>query len=664
MDLLVAARRELLPSPPDPRQPILLLEGDDPAGAASSIHRSLDGAIDGRFAWIDAEASRLAEQVAESQRGAGPACVAEASPAYLHALALRYYLVKLIRGIVYFTEVAPPARGDCIRAVLCQDRDEDYAGVLRQVCALAGADCQIDWRGPSEAVPPPHLPAGWWRRWLDWLRRPWDRQADWTDPRRRIVLCGNPRILEPVCRELLDRGCAMWWLYDRLAVKSWLRWRRLGVGQLVTNSDLGRENRMGAPAVDFCCYRGVDLSEVVSRWLSARLAMYGARHSRLLEQMDTHFGRVRPDALVLDEDATPTARAAVAVARRHHVPSFVVQHGAPVCRFGFAPPAADRLLAWGASSRRQFEAWGVAAERIVATGSPVHDRLSCRLSENAPPSHGRGSSGETPPRDRLFEILLLATTPPRDARPDFVAFHFTQTTYAAMLCAAFAAVAKIPRARLIVKLHPRSPRDPVMRQVAAAHPSVETEFVASGPLEPLLARADCALSCASSAGIDATLAGVPVVQILPAGSADVLPHDQWGLIGSGRTEEEVGILLNQALARGRGAEVRPNPQVFSNPGQSAAAVADAVLSAAEPHGFNGRRTVSIGEIIRVATKKGSGVFFRSGLIAARYVPLGWWPIRKKTPDPLARPLVLSPLRTPQHLGASRRSRSAGDVVRD
>ena len=53
------------------------------------------------------------------------------------------------------------------------------------------------------------------------------------------------------------------------------------------------------------------------------------------------------------ETAEPLARAAVAVARRHGCRSFVVPHGAPCCRFGFSPAAADNLLAWGESSRRK-----------------------------------------------------------------------------------------------------------------------------------------------------------------------------------------------------------------------------------------------------------------------------------------------------------------------
>lgn len=572
MPLFVAARCELLPSPPQDQQPAVLLEGTWPAEWSLPALRSLDEAVDARFAWIDADCCRLAESLQET--GAGPACLPDVSTAHLNALSLRYSFVKLLRAIVYFTEIQPLQPGQRVELLVNRDRDEDYAEVLEQLCRLAGAECLIHWTstsaGPQTSLPPHPR----WRRWLDLLRRGLEPQADPSDPRRRVILCGNPRILEPVCRELLDRGCAVWWLYDQLALKAWLRWRRRGVGQLVCNSGLGTKNKFRPPKVEFCAYRGVDLCGPVHRWLAKCQQVYGQRQTRLVEQIDAHFARVRPDALVVDEDATPMTRAAAAVCKQHQAVSFVVQHGAPACRFGFAPPSADRLLVWGASSQRQLEAWGVSPERMHVTGSPVHDRLFQTLSA-APQRQTAG--------DRITQILLLATTPPRDERPDSIALHLTKSTYAGMLRAALAAIAKLPHARLIVKLHPRSPEDPIVRTVAGEYPHVETRWIATGPLEPLLLTADCVLSCFSSAGIDATLAGVPVIQLLPAGSADVLPHDEWGLLGSARTEAELTPLLLQALREGRQTVARPNANVFGNTKMSAVAnIADAVLAAGDP----------------------------------------------------------------------------------
>ena len=41
----------------------------------------------------------------------------------------------------------------------------------------------------------------------------------------------------------------------------------------------------------------------------------------------------------------------------------------------------------------------------------------------------------------------------------------------------------------------------------------------------------------SSAGTEASLWGVPVIELIPAGSLDLLPSSQWGTLGTARTEQ-------------------------------------------------------------------------------------------------------------------------------
>ena len=140
--------------------------------------------------------------------------------------------------------------------------------------------------------------------------------------------------------------------------------------------------------------------------------------------------------------------------------SFVVQHGAPCCRFGFAPLAADRFLAWGPSSAEQLTRWAVPAERIQVVGSPHHDQLRGQLAKLAAASSSRSAS-------RSVKILLVATAPPRDDRPDAVGLHMT-CRIRRDASRAVTAIAAIPRARLVVKLHPRVPHDPILKKLLAA----------------------------------------------------------------------------------------------------------------------------------------------------------------------------------------------------
>jgi len=598
MTLSIFTRRELLDQTVDAKQPAVLLEGSWSVDVPGRW--SLDDAIDGRFDWIDRQAVALAARLGayEPTSGADAAGTPSAvSPAYLHALALRYYLVKLIRVAAFFNDVRPLPGGQCVEAV-AGSGDRDYVEVLQQLCASAGAELRVRWAQSPEARRVAFPRNATWRRWAERLSRACGPPMGRRDG-PRIVLCGNPRLLDPVCRELLARRSAVWWLYDRFALRSWLRWQSTGTRQLVCDSDRGRQNRLGIdlPARLECC--GVDLGGPVARWLHNRVAESGARHTRLLEQIDLHFGEVRPDALVLDEDATPMARAAVAMARRHGVRSLVVQHGVPCCRFGFAPLAADEILAWGQPSEETLLRWGVESERVRVTGAPVAEppllsdpprkgalkTLAFRVSaRSASPANGLAAGGT--PDDRYARlrtpvslmpprILLLNTVPPRDDRPDAVSLCLNRRTYAEMLRAAFRTVAEIDDAELIVKLHPRAPEDAILWEIRAAFPKLRSRLVRRGPVERWLAGVDVVLSCGSSAGVEAALAGLPVIQLLPPGSRDILPAERWGMIGTAHDDAELRRLLTDVLIEGR---VAATNAAFAATGATAAAcIADAVL---------------------------------------------------------------------------------------
>ena len=584
-------------------QPALLLEGSWPAAAPTDARWSLDDAIDGRYEWLDRQAAEWSELLGSapvfqkgdrhlaatrsfrdghSRLGASPPFETASrplldrfSPAYVHALALRYYLGKLLRPLVYLTEVRPLRAGDEL-VFAGAGHDADYADLLGQLCRVVGADFQV--RGMSGQQPAaPAAPLNrFWRRWAGRLARVFEPDPARLD--RRVVLCGNSHLLGSVCDELVRRGCGVWWLYDRFALRSWLQWRGRGVGQLVCDSSLGRVNRLRGPLEPMpkwgLKFRGVDLMPAVGRWLAERVAAGGAWQTRLIEQIDCHFARVRPEAVVLDEDATPLARIAVAAARHHGARSLVVQHGIPACRFGFAPLAADRILVWGRSSREQLIRWEVPAERVVVAGWPRGGAREVGIGDHKAATSGRGNGRG---RERAINILLLATTPPRDQRPDAAALHLNGRSYAQMLRTAMAAVQRMDGARLLIRPHPRAPKDPFVDAALAEFPGLAAEVVRGGPLAAWLAKADCVLSCGSTGGLEAALAGVPAIGLVPPGACDWLPRGQWGLAGTARSQGELESMLAEVFQarRSPGAELKT---VAESVGPAAAArIAEEVL---------------------------------------------------------------------------------------
>jgi hypothetical protein len=585
----------------DPESPALLLEGSWPAAATSEARWSLDASIGPRHAWIDEQAVEWAESLADCglmlPRGNR---LDRLSLAYLSALELRYYLVKLMRLVAFFSEVQPLRAGQSVELSAQRHRDHDYANILEQLSRMAGIDCCVRWINDPQPPGVVFPYNGWLRQLAGRLTQCFDaKKAErhlWCEPsgtgpfgqagpvpfataRRglRVVLCGNPNLLDPVCVELLRRRASVWWLFDRFAVKPYFRWRPRGVRQLVCNASLGRENRFYHRLPERLDCLGVNLAPAVNGWLSERLSTHGPRQTRLVEQIDAYFQRVAPDALILEEDATPLGRAAVAVAQLHSAVSLVVQHGAPCCRFGFAPLVADRILAWGISSREQLVRWGISPEQIRITGSPRHDQLRARLTERRLHSSrcgtalGRGEHKAQPGSAAPYleesvqpHFLLLSTMPPRDDRPDAVTLGLTTQSYAEMLRTVLAVVARRPGVRLTIKLHPRAVDDPILRQVLAGFPQIEAELIQQATLEETLHGVDCIFSYGSSAGVEATLAGIPVIQVLPPGVDNVLPYQSWGLLGTAHNAAELEPLVRRALDLPGGQCATVDPRVFGD----------------------------------------------------------------------------------------------------
>jgi hypothetical protein len=153
-----------------------------------------------------------------------------------------------------------------------------------------------------------------------------------------------------------------------------------------------------------------------------------------------------------------------------------------------------------------------------------------------------------------------------------------------MIEAAFAATEAIPGATLVVKPHPRTKRDPIIQAAVSRHPGLQVEVVRSGSLAESLRGIDCVLSCFSSAGIEATLANVPVVQLMPRGAGQILPSDRWGLLGSASSGDELLPLMKKAL-HGRGPSTNTaRGAVFANAsswGQKSVKVPDAATRIAD-----------------------------------------------------------------------------------
>lgn len=560
----VFVRRSLVPADRQPSGPALLLEGSWESDAPQ--HWALDDVIVApEFEALDVAAQQLAERIiaAAAVRNPGGPNFAD-----VNVLRLRYAAVKWLR-ILAFAERFLPAATQSVELFAGGESDDEYRAAWQALAAARRFPLHVH-DAPTTAAPEvaSAAPSPWWRRVPAALfadRREALKPGGTRAP--RLLFIGNPRLLDGICDEALRRGVAVAWLYDQFPVRAW--WKRFGQGvRWLTcrgddQADLYPERLLAADVAE----RGVLLNDVVEAWYRATKLRSGAIQSRQWSRLVAHFGRRSFSQLVLDEDATPLARMVVALARRHGVGSWVAQHGVCGVRFGFVPLYADGFFAWDEGSRRQLEAWGESTGNVVVTGSTYHDEFLAEV------AHARAKCSPAAPVGRK-RVMLAAVPAPRDERPDAINFHLTTRTYGEMLAAACDAVAAIPGAQLIVKLHPRAKGcDRPLLEALRRNAALNFRIVQKQTLGEVLPEIDCVISCASSAGVDAAAAGVPVVQVLPHGSGDVVPAQWYGLLGSARTAAELRPLLEQALAsppaeeRGRAAST----------GSAAARIVDCLL---------------------------------------------------------------------------------------
>lgn len=613
----------------------ILLEGDWPTHLAAPSRVSLDQLFDAKQAMLDSLASAYAERLSEqlefaidayadaapretAARSAGEQAVARPplSFASLNVLPLRYYLLKLLRVAVHFIERLPLRSRSSVRLYAEVDRDDDYVALFQSIARTTGCHLDVRWIDPIESMTQPPSWGATVRQSLehvvrdgagilnatidaaidvggrlaDQVRDRWRRRAA---ARPRVVFCGQPAVLDPISAVLAERGWQATWLWETFNLRQTLRWRRRGVRQVNVlpwhrRGDIPPSAASRLPPIH---YRGVDLRGAVEVWLERRRLHAGPRQAAMLAALESHLARLRADVLVLDEDASPWQRAAIAIARRAGTRSLVIQHGIPGVRFGFAPLFADAIAAWGETSAVDLTNWGIDRSRIFLTGSPRHDdlirqeaalhavmqsdRRGAEVASTSPSVAAR--SANQPPR-----ILVFAAPPPDDARPDALWYHATTSTYRRQWDELFAALARIGAATVVIKLHPRGSVPESIAAAAERWPRVNYQVVRQGDFSTLVRAADLVISCASSAGVEATLFGVPVIQLLPVGSGPILGDPAWGLAGAARTADELVAALAAALeaathgdasADRRASKALRLRHVFSNLHHSAATAA-------------------------------------------------------------------------------------------
>src|SRR5207244_11028896 len=127
-----------------------------------------------------------------------------------------------------------------IELVVARNRDDDYADLFTSLAGVHRWLLTVRWPQADARTPGCFPLNAWWRRAAAAVSSrtnpSWQREDA-----PRVVLCGNRRVLNGICGELVRRGASVAWLYERFAVQTWLRWRAWGVGQLVCSGSIDHQ---------------------------------------------------------------------------------------------------------------------------------------------------------------------------------------------------------------------------------------------------------------------------------------------------------------------------------------------------------------------------------------------------------------------------------------
>ena len=249
-------------------------------------------------------------------------------------------------------------------------------------------------------------------------------------------------------------------------------------------------------------------------------------------------------ALITHNDFTTCSYLACSIAREAGARSFTLQHGFPTQEY--FPTSADHYMVWGQRFRSYMASRPGAQSNLIVAGAPRFDALAKARKSRAALRLKREESGMNHV-GRCDVVFLSQSHSPL----------FTDDEHRLVL-AALKPLLEDHRFNVVVRLHPQETEKRFSRlsgfdRITVAPPDVS--------LQETLSAADVAISCNSTAMLEAMAIEVPVVQIAPAqvkdrlgivetgsvaGNGDELVHRLQALLISDRrrafTEKQNGLL--------------------------------------------------------------------------------------------------------------------------
>lgn len=364
---------------------------------------------------------------------------------------------------------------------------------------------------------------------------------------------GHSAMLVPIAQALMEARCPFTFLalttarpvLDRYGIPS------IGFRDLPEATEIDAERWGSKLAVDLpvggpvsseetVAYLGASFRDLVDEYGEAdarrRYSVSGRQAFLPVVTMRRVIQRIAPD-LVIATNSPRAERAAILAAGQLGIPSVcaVDLFARQEVQWIGQPSYATRVCVLNDSVRDMFLAHGREPEEIVVTGNPAFDRLTApeTAKAGAQMRHARGWD------DGKKTVLWASQIEPE--RHPFTDLSGDPSLPRLVESKLREIVAADENMRLVVRYHPS--------ERVVFEPGIRVDFSpVSEPISTLLHAVDAVVVTASTVGLEAALAGRPVVSI---DNSIFTPDTQYSAMGVSRgvTDlQDLGIALDEALA--------------------------------------------------------------------------------------------------------------------
>ncbi len=323
--------------------------------------------------------------------------------------------------------------------------------------------------------------------------------------------------------------------------------RLLGFKDFVTPSDVQALAWGAALAAELPAIKGVEPAESVAYLglsYAELCALHGLDHARALyqrhgrqaflpvETLERILVREKPDLVVIS-NAPRAERAAGIAAGQLGIPALCLNTLFALDEIEWLRDAAfcDRICVLNPGVKSHFVQAGRPAEQVIVSGNPAFDDLLDPNSLRA----GAVLRSELGP---VGHIVLWASQPEPASHPT-VPGKLGDPLFPGRIRRVLEAWAEGPGRRLLVRPHPSEPPP----TLTAAHTVL---CPASQALAPVLHAVDAVVTMTSTVGVEANMAGRPVIQVLGSLFDHSSPFVQMGIARSA-TLDNLATILDETL---------------------------------------------------------------------------------------------------------------------